>query len=221
MLRAISLGFANLSDKRIMLVLGKVIALTLIIFGVLGVGMWFGLSALLDHYGLRDGGTISALIVAMIMVFSGWLLFRTVAVAMTWIFSDDIVDAVEERHYAFAAAIGKRPRIMISTRMAVRSVARAVGYNLLMLPVYLILLFTGIGTALAFLLVNGYLMGRDLEDMLTARHGKEYAQLGPIRRFVLGLASVAAMLIPLVQFIVPVVATAAAVHMVHDKTGKI
>jgi CysZ protein len=221
MLRAISLGFSSLSDKRIMLVLGKVIILTLAVFAVLGVAMWFGLNTLFDHYGLRDGDAILAIVAVTIMAISGWLLFRAVAVAMTWIFSDDIVDAVENRHYAFAAAMGKRPRMGTSVQMAMRSVARALGYNVLMLPVYLILLFTGIGTALVFLLLNGYLLGRDLEDMLIARHGKEYAQLGGIRRFVLGLASIAAMLIPFVQFIVPVVATATAVHMAHDKAGKL
>jgi CysZ protein len=220
MFRAISLGFTSLSDKRIMLVLGKVMLLTLLTFIVLGAAMWFGLNALFDAYGMRDGGTISALIVATIIAITGWLLFRTVAVAVTWIFSDDIVDVVEQRHYAFAAVTGRRPTTGKSVKMAVRSVARAVGYNMLLLPVYLLLLFTGIGTALAFLMVNGYLLGRDLEDMLIARHGPQTATLGPIRRFVLGLASVAAMLIPLVQFIVPVVATAAAVHMAHDKTGK-
>ena len=46
-------------------------------------------------------------------------------------------------------------------------------------------------------------------------------EIGAIRRFVLGLGSVAAMLIPIVQFFVPVLATAAAVHVAHDKTGKI
>jgi CysZ protein len=106
-------------------------------------------------------------------------------------------------------------------RMGLRSVGRVIGLNLLLPPVYLLLLITGIGTALTFLLVNGYLLGRDLEDMLVARHGPERAKLGAIRRIVLGLGGVTAMLIPLVQFIVPVVATAAAVHPANDRSGKI
>jgi CysZ protein len=220
MLRAISLGFASLSDRRIMLVLAKVMALTLAVFAVLGFGLWYGIDALLAAYGLADDGGFSALLSLAALLLAGWVLFRGVAVAITWIYSDDIIDAVEDRHYVFQAAQGQRPNLATSARMALRSLARVLGYNLLMLPVYVILLLTGIGTALAFLLVNGYLLGRDLEDMLVARHG-EGQRLGAIRRFVLGLASGAAMLVPLLGLIVPVVATAAAVHMAHDAKGKI
>jgi CysZ protein len=221
MLRAISLGLSSLSDKRVMLVLIKVMTLTLAAFVILGVALWCGIDWVFDHYGLNDDGALSAIVSLAILLFAGWVLFRSVAVAFTWVFSDDIIDAVEDRHYPFAAAQGQHPTFSKAARMGLRSLARVIGYNLLALPVYLILLVTGVGTALAFLLVNGYLLGRDLEDMLVMRHGAERVGLGAIRRFVLGLGSVAAMLVPIVQFIVPVVATAAAVHMAHDKTGKI
>jgi CysZ protein len=155
------------------------------------------------------------------IAFSGWILFRSLAIAFTWVFADDIIDAVEDRHYPFYAAQGQRPSFAKAARMGLRSIGRAVGYNLLMIPVYLLLLVSGVGTPLAFLAVNGYLLGRDLEDMLVARHGPMRAEIGTIRRFVLGLGSVAAMLIPIFQFFVPVLATAAAVHVAHDKTGKI
>jgi hypothetical protein len=221
MTRAISLALASLSDKRVLLVLAKVMALTLAAFAVLGIALWYGIDWAFDHYLPNDDGTLSALASLIVMFFAGWLLFRSAAIAFTWVFADDIIDAVEDRHYPFASVQGQRPAFTKAARMGLRSVGRAVGYNLLMVPIYLLLLLTGVGTALAFLIVNGYLIGRDLEDMLIARHGAERAGLGAIRRFVLGLGSVAAMLIPIVQFIVPVVATAAAVHMAHDKTGKI
>lgn len=220
MFKPVSLALTSLSDRRIMLVLVKVVALTLVVFALSGVGLWFGIDGLFHRYGLRDDGGLSALLAVTILGIAGWVLFRAVAVAITWIFADDIIDAVEDRHYAFAAVTGKRPNMRTAARMALRSLARVVGYNLLMLPVYLLLLFTGVGTALAFLVVNGYLLGRDLEDMLVARHGEEQ-RLGAIRRFVLGLGSTAAMLVPFLGLIIPVVATATAVHMAHDRTEKI
>jgi CysZ protein len=220
MLRAISLGFASLSDSRVMLVLAKVIGLTLVVFALSGVGLWFGIDSLFDYFGLSDDSGLKELIALTVTAISGWVLFRAVAVAITWVFADDIIDAVEDKHHTFAASQGVRPTMAASARMGLRSLARVLGYNLLMLPVYLILLVTGVGTALAFLVVNGYLLGRDLEDMLVTRHGEEQ-RLGAIRRFVLGLASTAAMLVPLLGFIIPVVATATAVHMAHDKSGKI
>ena len=104
--------------------------------------------------------------------------------------------------------------------MAIISVLRAIGYNLLALPLYALLLITGIGLPIAFLTVNALLLGRDLEDMLSARHGKAHGAMGRGPRFLLGLAGTAAMLIPFVNLVVPVIATAAAVHYVHRR-GKI
>ena len=44
------------------------------------------------------------------------------------------------------------------------------GVNLLMTPVYVALLVSGVGTAAAFFVVNAWLLGRDLTDMVAARH---------------------------------------------------
>lgn len=222
MLRAISLAFASLSDRRVMVVLVKVIALTIAVFAVLGIAMWQALSWGLEYIGITAEAApmFGGFLAFVATLFCMFLLFRIVAVTITWIFSDDIIDAIEDKYYAFSAIYGKRPSVGTSARMALRSLARVFGYNLLMIPVYLLLLFTGVGTPLAFLGLNGYLLGRDLEDMLVARHGPMRAEIGAIRRFVLGLGSVAAMLIPVFQFFVPVLATAAAVHVAHDKSGK-
>ena len=220
MLRSISLAFASLSDKRVMQVLAKVIALTLAAFVVLGVVLWYAIDAAFAYYMPNDDGMLGAAAALVVLVFSGWILFRSLAIAFTWVFADDIIDAVEDRHYPFYAAQGQRPSFAKAALMGLRSIGRAVGYNLLMIPVYLLLLVSGVGTPLAFLALNGYLLGRDLEDMLVSRHGPMRAEIGAIRRFILGLGSVAAMLIPVFQFFVPVLATAAAVHVAHDKTGK-
>ena len=220
MLRALSLAFSSLTDKRVLQVLVKVIALTVAAFAVLGVVLWYVMDALIQRYLPADDGMLGAAAALVVLTFSGWILFRSLAVAFTWVFADDIIDAVEDKHYPFHAAQGRRPSFAKAARMGLRSIGRAVGYNVAMIPVYLLLLVSGFGTPLAFLAVNGYLLGRDLEDMLVARHGAMRAEIGAIRRFMLGLGSVAAMLIPIFQFFVPVLATAAAVHIAHDKTGK-
>ncbi len=218
MIRAISMGLSSLSDKGVMLILAKVMAITLIACVILGIGLWYVLDMLIGWTGVQDDGLISALASIAIFVLGGLLLFRMVAVAITWIFADDIIDAVETRHYPVAAMMGKRPNMGKGLAMGLKSAARALGYNLLALPFYLLLLITGIGAPLVFLIVNAFLLGRDLEDMLIARHGHEMAALGKGPRLLLGLAGTGGMMVPIVQFIVPVVATAAAVHMAHGKT---
>lgn len=220
MIKAISLGFASLSDKGIMAILARVMLLTLLAFALLGVAFWFALDHAFAALGLLDGGALSAIAAFAVLVLAGLLLFRMIAVAITWIFADEIIDIVEARHYPFEAARGRRPGNLLSLRMGLRSAMRALGYNLLALPVYLLLLVTGIGAPLVFLFVNALLLGRDLEEMLVVRHGHHLAAFGKPQRFALGLAGSAGMMVPLLQFIVPVVATAAAVHMAHSKARR-
>lgn len=221
MIQALMLSFQSLSDKRVAALLAKVILLTIAVFIILGIGLWYALDALFAWMNLSDDGTLSGLLSVALLLLSGILLFRIVAVAITWIFADDIIDAVEDRHYPHHAEHGKRPGLAKGAQMALRSVVRVVGYNLLALPVYVLLLFTGIGTAIAFMLVNALLLGRDLEDMLVARHGKAHGSIRKLPRLLLGLFGTAGMLIPFFNLVVPVLATAMAVHMVHSGVSKL
>jgi CysZ protein len=216
MYRALSLSFQSLSDPRVLRVLAKSVALTMVIFAILGVGLWTAIDRLMTHFGYGDD-IVSALAAAAVLILCGALLFRIIAIAVLWMFSDSIVDAVEDRYYPDHAVRGKKPTVPQSAAMAMRSVLRALSYNLLALPVYIVLLLTGVGTAIAFLGVNALLLGRDLEDMLIARHGTDHGTLGRASRLMIGLIGTSAMLIPFVNLLVPVVATAMAVHMVHGQ----
>ncbi len=215
------LSFQSLSDKRVAALLAKVILLTIAVFVFLGIGLWYAMDAGFKWMNLNGDGTLSGLITVALLLLAGLLLFRVVAIAITWIFADDIIDAVEDRHYPHHAELGKRPGLATGLHMALRSVVRVVGYNLLALPVYLLLLFTGIGTAIAFMLVNALLLGRDLEDMLVARHGKAHGSIRKLPRMLLGLLGTAGMLVPFFNLVVPVLATAMAVHMVHSGVSKL
>ncbi len=228
MIQAIIMAFESLADRRVQWLLIRVILLTLLAFLILGFALWWVMDAGLDWIGLGrigvsadNASVFGAFLAVVVTIFSTLLLFRIVAVAVTWIFADDIIDAVEDRHYPKHAMTGKRPGLASGAGMAVRSVARVVGYNLLAMPVYLLLLFTGVGTAIAFLLVNALLLGRDLEDMLVARHGKEQGAMRKLPRLLLGLTGTVGMMVPFFNLIVPVLATAAAVHMAHSGVSKL
>jgi uncharacterized protein involved in cysteine biosynthesis len=220
MIQALMLSFQSLSDRRVAAVLVKIIFLTIVSIVILGIGLWFALQRVFGWLNVNDGGFWSGLLSGAMIILFSILLFRVVAVAMTWVFADDIIDAVEDRHYPRQAALGKRPSLGASLQMAVRSIVRVLGYNLLALPLYLLLLFTGVGTAIAFLLINALLLGRDLEDMLIARHGAKGA-MNKLPRLMLGLIGTVGMLVPLVNFLVPILATATAVHLVHSGNSKL
>jgi uncharacterized protein involved in cysteine biosynthesis len=214
--RSFFLALQSLSDRRIVLLLAKSIGITLVLLLILGLGFWAGFGWLFAKFGQAPDG-IAVIAAAAAMALTGWLLWRVIAVTILWFLSDDIVDAVEARHYPAYAMTGIRPDAIKSAKMAAGSLGRAVGYNLLALPVYVILLFTGIGAALAFLFVNALLLGRDLQEMIAARHGTQKAAFGRLPRLLLGLAGTAGMMLPVINLFVPVVAMAMAVHMAHYK----
>jgi CysZ protein len=220
MIQALMLSLQSLSDGRVAAVLVKIILLTIVSLVILGIGLWFALQWVFGWLNVNDDGFWSGLLSGAMIILFSILLFRAVAVAMTWVFADDIIDAVEDRHYPRQAAFGKRPSLGTGLQMAVRSIVRVLGYNLLALPLYLLLLFTGVGTAIAFLLINALLLGRDLEDMLIARHGAK-AAMNKLPRLMLGLMGTVGMLVPLVNFLVPILATATAVHLVHSGNSKL
>jgi len=216
MIQALQLSFQSLSDRRVAMLLIKVVLCTFASFILLGVGMWFALDWLLEWLNIENGEYLSTFLSLAIIPISAFLLFRVVAVAITWIFADDIIDAVEDRYYPQKAAFGKRPGVGAGMHMALRSIARVVGYNLLALPLYILLLVTGVGTAIAFMLINALLLGKDLEDMLIARHGASQGSIQKLPRLLLGFIGTVGMLIPFFNLLVPVLATAMAVHVVHS-----
>ena len=216
MIQALLLSFQSLSDRRVAMLLIKVVLCTFASFLLLGAGMWFALDWLFAWLNIRDGEYLSTFLSLAIIPISAFLLFRVIAVAITWIFADDIIDAVEDRHYPQKAAFGKRPGVGAGVHMAIRSITRVIGYNLLSLPLYIVLLVSGVGTAIAFMLINALLLGKDLEDMLIARHGASQGSIQKLPRLLLGFIGTVGMLIPLFNLQVPVLATAMAVHLVHS-----
>ena len=98
------------------------------------------------------------------------------------------------------------------------SLVRLVGGNLLALPVYILLLVTGIGTPIFALFVNALLLGRDLEAMVLARH-PDRPRFDRPARWSLGLLSAASFVVPVANLLAPILSAAMAVHMLHLRDG--
>lgn len=212
---ALAKAFGQLSDPAVLRVLGKSIGITLALFAGLGAGVYFGLAAVIESYGY-DGewaGVVAAVLVPVAM----WLLFRIVALAVLQFFADEIVAAVEAWHYPALASTARALPFRRDLANSVRGLTRALGYNLLALPVAGVLVFTTIGPALVFLVVNAVLLGRELADMAWLRHcaGAERANpAGRGERFLLGAAIAGLMLVPFAGLIAPVLGAAAGTHLV-------
>jgi len=220
MLSAFTLAVAQLGDRRILSVLGKSVALTLVIFAGLGALGWLGLGPALAWAGLdANSGTsdgLRALLAVVLTLLAGWLLFRLVALAVLQLFADEVVAAVEAQHYPAAAASARKLGLAEEVRNGLRGLIRALLYNLAALPVALLLLPTAIGPAVVFGLVNAVLLGRELSDIVALRHAGS-ALPGALTRAVLGGVVVVLLTVPLINLLAPVLGAAMATHLVHRR----
>ncbi len=221
MLPAFTLALAQLGDRRILSVLGKSVALTLVVFLGLGALSWLGLGPALAWAGLDAGSGLAgdglrALLAVVLTLLAGWLLFRLIALAVLQLFADEVVAAVEARHYPAAAATARKLGLAEEVRNGLRGLIRALLYNLAALPVALLVLPTAIGPAVVFGLVNAVLLGRELSDMVALRHAG-LALPGALTRAALGGVMVVLLTVPLINLLAPVIGAAMATHLVHRR----
>ncbi|MET3436548.1 EI24 domain-containing protein [Sphingomonas sp. 1185] len=220
MIRAFFLSLAQLGDPAIRRVLFRSLAVTLALFAGAGIGLWWGVRAALSGWLGAQAGGWSAALTVVVELLAFWLAFRAVAVAVVGLFADDIVAAVEARHYPDRLASARPVPFARGVAMGLGSAGRVIAINLILLPLYIVLLATGVGTAAAFLVVNGWLLARDLGDMVAARHMDRAAMrrwrkaTGPAR-FLLGLAAAALFVVPGVNLLAPVLGASMATHFFH------
>jgi CysZ protein len=192
-------------------------AITLAIFAALGTGLWWLLDTqVMPRWFPAGGEGMAALAAAAVGFIALWFLFRSVAMLVIGLFTDAIVESVEEDHFPDAAASAQTVSLGAGLKLGLHSALRAIGWNLVAAPAYIVLLVTGVGTLALALLVNTILLGRDFEAMVAARHPGTPAMPRNLR-WALGFFSAAAFLVPVINLLAPVFGAALAVHLFHAK----
>jgi CysZ protein len=224
MIRAFALSLGDFADAAIARIFLKSIALTLLVLATLGVAVWFATRWLVAQW-LQVGDDWAALAgvaeLAATLAF-GWLLFRMVAIAVIQLFGDEIVIAVERRHYPEALAAARRVPFARSLTMGLASAGRALLINLMLVPAYIVLLLTGVGTPLLFFATNGWLLGVDLGEMVAVRHVPKEgmrAWRGSTRwsRLGMGLIVSGLLTVPGINLFAPILGAAMAAHLFHGR----
>lgn len=223
MLSAFFLSVGQLGDPKIIRVLLKSLGVTLTVLLLVGAALWYGVVRLVAWIGATpEAGGWAGAAAVLLWLFAGFFLFRVIAVAVIGIFADEVVAAVEAKHYPEALAEARDVPFGRSVAMGLGSAGRLILVNLAVSPLYLLLLITGVGTALLFFVVNGWLLGQDLGDMVAARHVprkdmKSWRGSTSFQRFLLGLAGTGLFLIPILNLVAPVLGAAMATHLFHGK----
>jgi len=241
MIHALSLAFGDLLDPRVRGVVAKVALFTGLAFVVLAVVVWWAAGfidpiAYANHeYGLGwldtpVGWLVDAAIwvanlflgVFDVLVFLAllWLGFVIVAQNVAGLFLDQVVDAVEARHYPGLPPVSQTFRQVIAAGFNLTVMVIVV--NLLVLPAYLLLSFLPPANLVLFYLVNGYLFGREYFETVVFRReqGVPAAARWRARRgtWILGGAAIAfLMTIPIVNFVAPIVGAAFFTHLVNRR----
>jgi uncharacterized protein involved in cysteine biosynthesis len=230
MLIHLSRAIAQLTDPKMRRVLWLGILGALAIFTVLWAAVWW-LLANIDPASIWGLATIvgwmgdafdwlAGLAFFGTLLVATFLMFPAVVVIVVGLFLDQVAEVVEGRHYPDVGEARKQP-LLETLASTVKFAAIVVLLNVLVLPVYLILLFIPGANLLLYYLLNGYLIGREFFELAAFRR-MEPGEAHRLRKLYRGKVMMAGvmltflMTIPVVNLLAPVLGAAFMVHVTQD-----
>ena len=209
--RNLFLAVQQAFDPAFRAVVLKTVAISAALFALLIASLGWALDALvlfdiawLD-WTIRAVAGAGAIVVAI-------LAFPLVGTIVVGLFLEDIADAVDTRHYPHKPAAAGQP-VVSSLVSAVRLVLVALILNVLVLPLYLI---PGMNV-FVFYGLNGYLLGREYFELVALRRiepraARRLRGRSRWRVFFGGVLIAVLFSIPVINWLMPIIATAFMVH---------
>ena len=212
MLKALSRGVSQLNDRATRQVLWLSIGVAVLVFICLWTGVAFFLSQTeFFHWGWLE--TITDFFGGLATVIITWLLFPGVVIAITGLFTDQIADCVEARHYPDLPKTNGAPFFdnMISSA---RFLGIYVTINLCLLP----FLFLGPLYLPIFYIANGYLISREYFEStahrrLSVTNARALRKSNRWQLLSLGIPLTFLLTVPIINLITPVIAVGAIIHL--------
>lgn len=210
---SLGLAFGEMANPRFRAVVMRALMFAVLLLVGLGfLGVW-GAANVGTAWGVDWGvpaaiGTIIAWLVALVV------LVMPLAAFIMGLYLDSVAEAVERRHYPDDPP-GKGAGFLGALGMSLRFMFKLVLVNALALVAYV---FLPVLNVLIFLLVNGYLAGREYFEMIAARHYKpaEIRRMRKKNRLKLlsaGAIIAALLAVPGVNFVAPLFGVALMVHV--------
>jgi CysZ protein len=194
-------------------VLGAALALGLLIWGAVEAAAWAaaGEAGWLSWLAQAAGGALGLLL--------AWWLFLPVAAAIAAQLVEPVAAAVERKHYPGLPA-PRGASVAAQIAFGLRFGLRLLLIQILLLPLFFLPV---VGVVLA-LLVSAHALGAGMvQQTALLRMDLPQARAAWRRRrlsgWLLGLALAAMALVPFINLLVPVLGTAAAVHLLHRSTA--
>ena len=215
MINLFLISFSQLPDPAFRRVIVKAILLSVFVFVFLAIIVWFVLSEtnfftfwLFEAFADIFGG-VTAIIIA-------WLLFPTLASFFITLFLEDIVEAVESRHYpdTLLEKINNPSATFINS---LRFTAIALLLNILAIPFYFFTIWFPPLGIFVFYCLNGYLLGREYFELVALRHIKmedipSIRQSNRWQLFLFGSVTTFLFTIPIINFLAPILGVTGMTH---------
>lgn len=224
-LRALTLGWLDLLRPRILRLALMGIGLTILLFVLLQSALFWAIRTLVPgDFSLPWIGTLdvgSALSWGSLALFPlmGFFLMAPVAAGFAGLFAEQVADAVEEMHYPARRGTSLDFLDGLLESLAVVAAVLVVAVLSLVLTPFL-----GPLAPLLLFGANGWLLGREFFQMAARRHLDE-AQATALRRAngarvtLAGVLVAVALVVPVVNIAVPLLAAAAFTHLFHLISG--
>jgi CysZ protein len=197
-----SIQFVSVLVRSLLVVVG--------LFVVLGIALEWAIASF--TFPLPGLEAFTAVLAFFSIIGSMWFLIVPITMIVAGIFLEEVAAAVEARYYP-ADPPGRDLPPLRALSVALQFTAVVVVLNIALLPT----LFIGIG-ALAYFIANAYLVGREYFELVALRHMRleDARVLRRGRRWLVWLSGAmftALLLVPLVNLLVPLFATAFMVHI--------
>ena len=221
MLADICRALGQLPEPRLRNVLILSVSAALMLLAGLWAAVFFILSPYLNPgTGLPwylGGGYVTSVLEGLllsVLAVGTLFLFPPLALAITGLFLEKVVRAVEDKHYPGLGA-ARRQTLSEAVWGSVKFALWALLLNLLILP----FLFAGPAYLVVYYTLNGFLLGREYFDVVVLRR-RDPTQTKRLRRkhraslWLAGVGITALLNIPVLNLIIPVLAVAYMVHYV-------
>ena len=223
MIHALGRAVADLANPRVLAIMLQTLLISLAIFVLLGAFLVWLLDAS-DPCAFVGAGSCQVGIgnsivgAAALTLLGTWFLFPAVAITVMTGFADRIASAVEGLHYPNAAKRARPVGVARGLLMGLKSGARLIAFNVLAIPFYLLLLVTGVGPFILFVIVNGIAIGRDIAELAAARHGDSASRRAWLKKtrgqqHFIGVVVSVLFLVPFANLFAPVIGIAAGIHL--------
>lgn len=215
MFRAFARALSQLSDPAFARVILLSVVATLVLFGLLLTAVSWTLYET-DLFAIPWLDTTVDVLGSLAVLAIAWLLFPAVVITVSSLMLESVVRAVERRHYPGLGPAREQP-VIEGIANSAKFLGIVIILNVLVLPLYFIPLLN----LVTYYCLNGYLLGREYYELVSLR------RLDPQRMrylrseesmglFLAGVIIAFLSVVPIVNLLVPVIATAFMVHVFED-----